>query len=1018
MADNSSRKFKFISPGVFIDEIDNSQLPDTPSSVGPVVIGTARKGPGMIPVKVSSFSDFVNTFGDPIAGPEPGDYWREGNNSAPTYGPFAAQAWLRNSSPLTFVRLLGDQDQDASSAGFAGWKAGTANVTPADGGAWGLVVWPSGAMDVGTTFTGSLAAVMYCPGGRVIIDGTRTDGAATGSACEMYKITNREVTLGFTSDGTAANIKKVKVSLDPAQPNFIRNVLNTNPTITNSDITTAAARSAAQGGNYWLGESYERSLLASGDSSIGLLGASIATSAFATIIPLQNQRGSAEQGSDRQYSSTIGTTGWFISQDLGVAASYASKDMQRLFRVVSRTAGSSTQEEVKISITNIKAPRGDFEQYGTFSLLVRKLSDTDGAPVILERFDSLNLNPASANYIAQVVGDRFLVYDSDLEDNREYGQYENNSRFIRVEMDETVDRGGTDTRLLPFGMWGPPQYRNVTWASGSVYYGIAAANTLPLMKPQAGEAGIAQGIAASMTEGGGQSEYGDIGGHTNPSDAPDYPGSEAKLSLGNVPSWASSVSYRFSGSIQWPSVPLRKQSIWGRPRGNTQVYWGAWTGQTATNPQMAAQIVDVLRSPAKGFQTTPDAVTHDLVSAASQSLGLSDAIQTAWVFSLDDVSGSLNSANVAITGAYGGGNRVAGTSLSAKFSYTGTLAAGYDQFTTLLHGGSDGFDIAERDPFRLSTTFDAATNQELSYPLFSLKKAINVVSDAEVVQMNAVTIPGQTQNVVTNYLLDMAEDRGDALAIIDIKNVYTPDTENAESAQSRNSFTVKQAVDAIKDRNINTSYGATYYPWVLINDSISGRSLWSPPSVVALGALSHTDKIAAPWYAPAGFARGGLSEGGGGVPVLDTSKRLTSDDRDSLYGANINPIAKFPAEGIVIFGQKTLQQTASALDRINVRRLLIYLKREISFIASRLLFAPNTQDTWTRFKQRATPILTDVKSQFGVEDFKLILDESTTTPDLIDRNIIYAKLLVKPTRAAEFFAIDFVVTNSGASFED
>jgi len=120
----------------------------------------------------------------------------------------------------------------------------------------------------------------------------------------------------------------------------------------------------------------------------------------------------------------------------------------------------------------------------------------------------------------------------------------------------------------------------------------------------------------------------------------------------------------------------------------------------------------------------------------------------------------------------------------------------------------------------------------------------------------------------------------------------------------------------------------------------------------------------------------------------------------------------------VIFGQKTLQQTRSALDRINVRRLMIYLKREISFIASRLLFAPNTRDTWTRFIGQATPLLDSVKAEFGIDDFKLILDESTTTPDLIDRNIIYSKLLVKPTRSAEFFAIDFVITNSGASFED
>ncbi|MEK9694534.1 MAG: phage tail sheath C-terminal domain-containing protein, partial [Candidatus Poseidoniales archaeon] len=207
-------------------------------------------------------------------------------------------------------------------------------------------------------------------------------------------------------------------------------------------------------------------------------------------------------------------------------------------------------------------------------------------------------------------------------------------------------------------------------------------------------------------------------------------------------------------------------------------------------------------------------------------------------------------------------------------------------------------------------------------------------------------------------------------------------------------------------------------PWVMIQDTVANRTLWAPPSVVALGVLSNTDRQQAPWFAPAGFQRGGLSEGAAGLPVLDVSKRLTSDERDSLYEANINPIAKFPAEGIVVFGQKTLQQTASALDRINVRRLMVFLKREISFIASRLLFDQNTQDTWNRFKAQATPLLDGVRAQFGIDDFKLILDETTTTPDLVDRNIIYSKLLVKPTRTAEFFAIDFVITNSGASFED
>jgi hypothetical protein len=285
--------------------------------------------------------------------------------------------------------------------------------------------------------------------------------------------------------------------------------------------------------------------------------------------------------------------------------------------------------------------------------------------------------------------------------------------------------------------------------------------------------------------------------------------------------------------------------------------------------------------------------------------------------------------------------------------------------------------------------------------------------------MNAIVMPGIINAAVTNHLLDTAEDRADTLAIIDIPLAYTPDTEGTGSAESRNEpNSPAKAASALARRSINNSYGATYYPWVRILDTTSNQTLWAPPSIAALGVLSNTDRLQAPWFAPAGFTRGGLSEGAAGVPVLDVTRKLTSDDRDALYENNINPIAKFPAEGIVIFGQKTLQQTASALDRINVRRLMIYLKREISFIASRLLFAPNAEATWDRFLGQANPLLRDVKSEFGIEDFRLILDESTTTPDLIDRNIIYAKLYVKPTRSVEFFAIDFIITNSGASFED
>ena len=189
-----------------------------------------------------------------------------------------------------------------------------------------------------------------------------------------------------------------------------------------------------------------------------------------------------------------------------------------------------------------------------------------------------------------------------------------------------------------------------------------------------------------------------------------------------------------------------------------------------------------------------------------------------------------------------------------------------------------------------------------------------------------------------------------------------------------------------------------------------------PPSTIALGVLAASSAKAELWFAPAGFNRGGLNNSSAGLAVVNVIEKLTSDQRDNLYEVNVNPIASFPAEGIVVFGQKTLQATPSALDRINVRRLMIFLKKEIRKIANGILFDPNERVTWDRFLNQVNPFLASIKNRFGLSDYRVILDSSTTTPDLVDRNIMYAKILLKPTRAIEFIALDFVITNSGVEF--
>jgi len=701
MADNSSRRFKFISPGVFVEEIDNSQLPDLPTAVGPIVIGRAAKGPANIPVTLTSFSDFVQTFGNPVPGGKSGDVWRIGDDSAPTYAPFAAKAWLTNNGPVTFMRVLGDESDQATSAGKAGWKVGTAGATDegADsGGVYALVVWPSGSISTKapTLVGGAVAAQIYVDQGRALLSGTLAVSGAVSATGEngstLIEVPDID---SFTLHFTGSNLsKKATVSLNPESENFIRKVLNTNPTITNSAITTTATQDYYQGGKYFLGESFERSLVAQGTNSIGVLSADINSGKIhAALFPMAVPTGSyVQQQNDFEGAAIRGSTGWFISQDLSNNnAAYYPSEMQKLFRLEALTAGESVQREVKISIANIKAPEGDYQSYGSFSVLIRRLGDSDTSPQIIERFDNLNLNPASPDYIAKQIGDRYQRYDQENLRNVEYGQYTNQSNYVRVVMDEDVEAGSGEPRWLPFGMWGPPKYRDVGIVSGSSGWSDSVSTPV---------SGVVAAVN-TMLAGGSSVTFG-LAGHSSASD--DILETDANTG--------------FSGSIIFPTVPLRQLSTWGAPRSLRSCYWGAWSGRTASETFYSSQLPDLLRArsfdvQSSGESANPAATTYDIQGQTSANMGTS-AIVTSWVFSLDDVSGSS-----AAGYTYAAGQRRGGTSLSAPgdASYKTVLSAGIDRFSTLLHGGTSGYNITEREPFRNSAI--STTDEKASYELFS-----------------------------------------------------------------------------------------------------------------------------------------------------------------------------------------------------------------------------------------------------------------------------------------------------------
>ena len=1096
----SVKNFKFVSPGVFINEIDNSFIPKSADAIGPCVIGRSRRGLAMEPIRVESYSKFVEMFGDTVPGNGGGDVYRQGNFQSPMYGGYAAKAFLRsNVAPLTYIRLLGQQTNVGKAAGgdaAAGWKTtnnlsstgtsnggaygiwlfksasdatkasttftisassitegssgsleltssdGTArrfmvvgtdgaangdNATDGDGVAYVVVKTGSstaaivsnlmeaitssnglsskmtatspsaGKVDLtqsvggptgdkpitsnaafnaycsvnpasqfeavgtmgrhamrrltGSTYSGQLAAILYLQAGtQVALEGTiygsgssTSANARTASAGALIDAVNSEWTLVVTGANQSPTNRRYTISFDDSSENFIRKKLNTNPQLkagqdfypNNTEL------------DFFLGETFEQEVRDAGLTSGEMVAmiAGIAKSGSVSTGP-QNMKGQA---------SREAVAGWFIGQDLGASGSYIPQNAQKLFRLKGRGHGEWLNRNVKVSIAKLRPSNTTTSDYGTFSLILRDINDTDNNVIILERYDNLTLDPTSTDFIGRRVGDKYQKWDPVSRRLKQYGEYPNMSKFVYVEMNADVEAGATDSTLLPFGYFGPPKMSDVT-LNNEVMTG--SSNSYVIIDPTlSGFSGVTDRVDAGFVTG-------------------------------------------FTGSVlatlKFPSVRLRTSASAGGLTDPTDAYFGMMTTRTTSSTSPDASVADPHRTWYANFPDDPS------------STSITGFDSYAYVMSLDDVvSGSQGY-------YYESGSRAAGNSVG---NYKTLLDAGYDKFTSPLWGGFDGFDITKPDPL-YNKGFENGT-EDNSYAYHTIRRAIDTVADPEFLNMNMLTMPGLTNGNLTTQMIRTCEERADSMALIDLPNVYLPPSEvyYADKSQ-RIATTPTNAANDLKARRIDSSYGCTFYPWVQTRDENTGLLVWIPPSVAMMGVLGSSEAKSDIWFAPAGFNRGGLTEGAAGIPVTSVTERLTSKERDTLYEARINPIASFPSTGIVVFGQKTLQERQSALDRINVRRLVIYLKKQISIISTQILFKQNVQATWDRFKSLIEPFLANVKTRFGITDYRLILDESTTTPDLIDQNILYAKIMVKPARAIEFIAIDFVIASTGASFDD
>ena len=1097
----ASRKFRFVSPGVFLKEIDNSQLPQQAENVGPVLIGRTRRGPAMKPYKIRSKEEFERVFGLTMPGNQGTDPWREGTDlQSESYLPYAARAYLSADidSPVTVVRLAGinGPDAKADSAGETGWKAKNA---------FGLFFFDSGSSPQEKI---ELSAIFYGADDdfSVHLKGTSLSGSnshtvAPGHAVRFDSNSNK-LTLILSGSGTT----KREVKFLPSE---IRKDFNTNPVATNSQVLSPLASSLSS--LYWLGETYDE-VIRKFDT----------TSENKCAVVLEFASAMADFQSTK-HELVAGRTGWIIGQNTdNNILNYDPANERKLFRLIALQEGARAGSDFVVGIEDLKIPReGAVDEFGTFSVVVKRIYSTGIAEV--ERFDNCNLNPNSNNFVAKMIGDQYVKWDKAEKRNKLYGTNPNISEYIRVDLDEDFPAQGVGNGVVPFGFLGPvrPQTKSIALSAGSGSFtaswikadqsihlhnndgeGIqltASWADFPLVNTASAADGYYFGASPyKMT-------YTGIGSGSTVTDEinPGYIDHVRRLSGltglttdqddGVADTNNSEYSFKFSldevvlektaasdlasnKDIEEESQVLRAVHVPGSrnnlvastasleipSQASVAISLGDLNGNSITiSDHNNVALVINFDSTTAAQSRAGTSVTLGIQGAGSQGElknRLLAALQEASTANVVDITfeditaagaansdaqeikatqnqkGSAGNKPITLTNnnnfqlriladsTFGGGKDA--PSFSALHAANGSTGDKLRPLTEIVKGfhlpivgGFDGTDITESNPFN-NRVLDGATS-ETSYAYASIDRAIELIKDPEAIEHNLAVMPGITEPSLTTKLVRACESRGDSLAIIDLPDVYVPPSQQKYGEFSlRLKTTPERSAAALVKRQLNSSYGAAYYPWVKIRDEQFTRDVWAPPSVVALGIMAYTEKRAEVWFAPAGFNRGGLNQGNAGVPVLQASEQLTSKNRDTLYEANINPIASFVSEGLVVFGQKTLQSTQSALDRINVRRLLIFIKKEVSRISSQLLFEQNVGATWDRFKNQVVPFLASIRTRFGLTDYKVILDETTTTPDLVDRNILYAKILLKPARSIEFSAVDFVITRSGASFED
>lgn len=991
----------FRSPNFFEREIDQSAR----EAGGPVgtpagLIGTSQKGPAFFPITVATFSEFISKFG---------------NLDFRKYAPYAANEFLKHRSALTFMRVLGAgsnesvadiakaqltdrvknagffvtgtvaDDSDGRHVGCVQFLAARHTFTSNE--TWGYPVFTdnnsfgpsSGSIVRGMLLMASGARTMVL-GGATALPGninSATPDLASISGNRFKLILSSALGTSFGNGDGLPGIRVYSASMNPTDDDYFAKLLNRDPEkfeseqhVLYADFAVDAELAVATSVAILSGSSYQSNN--SGEPSFNM------RTAYGHF--------------DTRYRAP--STSWFISQPFGKAE-------YDLFRFEAIDDGEYANKLYKISISNIRASLDDSRPYGTFTVLIRSWNDSDTNQDVLETFPNCTLDPNSDNFIARVIGDRkvYFNFDAESESERRFvvsGKYANRSQLVRVVVHENVEKALTPVKSLPFGFRGPQLLKT----NDSLSDGAADAYRLAGVEVDDLSHAILPPLPLRFKVTRGEVQQSGFVGSPGPTE----------LANGSL-FWG--VKYERTTDPLNSNITSEKNNL-----------------LEAYSKMLGLAKLDVLVTGSGADTLNNNKFTLAKVALANSSLAeltasVNDHMREAAYMrdaTLDPTDYTVNDPALASR------RLTFGTLVSLTSSVDFNRFTQFMKFTNMMYGGFDGVNILDKNAKRMNdkaSSFDAGGGAEASYVAPGLRynpngtgptnntvasylAAANIMLNSMVSTVNVLAIPGIREPYITDQAAAKAKSYGLALYLMDL--VPYDDSSNRLYDDSVAKPDVEKTIALFEGRGVDNDYTATYFPDVFINDEVNSRRVKVPSSVAAIAALALNDRVAYPWFAPAGFNRAALDF------VTNVPVRLSVDDRDKLYDSRINPIATFPRQGFVIFGQKTLKIKKSALDRVNVRRMLLEIKRTIVGVASRLVFEQNTQDVRNKFLDEAGAFIALVQAQQGIESFKIIMDDSNNTQEDKDLNRLNGKVIVVPTRAVEFISIDFVITNSGVQF--